>query len=407
MNQILDYNPNKSSGGRPSGGGSDGLVRIFAIGLILFAICLVIGGAYGVYNNREKEEKPAVTVTEAKIEVEQKEDVVVIRVSHDKAIEKLIYSWDSEKENNIKGTGEAQMETEIPLLAGTHTLNICVTDIDGVESTHQEEITSESGEDKIYPVIDLSITDDKKLKITATDETEIDFVTYRWNDGEEMKVEVSEEDNKKIEFEIEIFKGKNDLLIVAVDKNNNSTTETKSFTGVTKPDVTITISADKKMADIKCYHENGIKDIQLNINDIDYQIDLEGKTPTDVPFQVELVDANSTIKVVATSVDDTSTEVTETVVAEVIEDEINITIDGPAEEGVALGKVKINVPNGIKEIRLNINDVDYEVGLDVENPTDIEFDIPLTHGNNVVKVVVVGANGTEKEEIKEIDYRAQ
>ena len=208
-------------------------------------------------------------------------------------------------------------------------------------------------------------------------------------------------------MKIEIFKGKNDLLIVAVDKNNNSTTETKSFTGVTKPDVTITISADKKMADIKCYHENGIKDIQLNINDIDYQIDLEGKTPTDVPFQVELVDANSTIKVVATSVDDTSKEVTETVVAEVIEDEINITIDGPAEEGVALGKVKINVPNGIKEIRLNINDVDYEVGLDVENPTDIEFDIPLTHGNNVVKVVVVGANGTEKEEIKEIDYRAQ
>ena len=86
MNQILDYNPNKSSGGRPSGGGSDGLVRIFAIGLILFAICLVIGGAYGVYNNREKEEKPAVTVTEAKIEVEQKEDMK-------KIFKKLYYSF--------------------------------------------------------------------------------------------------------------------------------------------------------------------------------------------------------------------------------------------------------------------------------------------------------------------------
>ena len=40
MNQILDYNPNKSSGsGKASG--SDKVVRIFAIILIVFAVCLV------------------------------------------------------------------------------------------------------------------------------------------------------------------------------------------------------------------------------------------------------------------------------------------------------------------------------------------------------------------------------
>ena len=37
MNQILDYNPNKSSGGGTSG--SDKIVRGFAVILAIFAIC--------------------------------------------------------------------------------------------------------------------------------------------------------------------------------------------------------------------------------------------------------------------------------------------------------------------------------------------------------------------------------
>ena len=44
-------------------------------------------------------------------------------------------------------------------------------------------------------------------------------------------------------------------------------TETKTFTGVTKPDITVTIAADKKSGDVKCFHENGIKAITLKINE--------------------------------------------------------------------------------------------------------------------------------------------
>lgn len=403
MNQILDYNPNKSSGGGSSG--TDKIVRVFAAILFIFAVCLLASGAYGLYNNSKKIEEPVEKATTAKIEVEQKETTAIIKISHDKAIEKLIYKWDTEKENNIKGTGKPTMESEIPLLAGTHTLNVKVVDIDGVESTYQEEFTSEVGEDKIYPVIELSITEDKKLKITATDETEIDFVTYRWNDEEEVTVDVRDEENKKIEFDIEILKGKNDLLIVAVDKNSNSTTETKSFTGVTKPDIKITIASDKKSADIKCYHENGVKDIKLKVNDLDYDVDLAGQTPTDVSFTIELGEGNNTIYVAATSVDDTSTEVTEEVQAEVVEDEINISIE-KSEDGSAVGNVTINVSAGIKEIKLNINDVDYDVALGEEVLTDVNFQIPLVEGNNKVTLKVISVNGTEKEEVKEINYSA-
>lgn len=402
MNQILDYNPNKSSGGGSSG--SDKVTRVFALILICFAICLVCVGGYNLMKNKKEENTPVQTATQAKIEVEQKDAVVTIKVSHDKTIEKLIYSWDSDKETTLKGDGQSTMEEEIPLLAGTHTLNIKVTDVDGVESTYQQEFYSETGEDKIFPVIDLKVTDEKKLKITATDETEISYVTYRWNDEEEIQIDVSEEDNKKIEFEIDIYKGKNDIVIVAVDANNNSTTETESFTGVTKPDVTVTISADKKSVDIKCYHENGIKEIGLNINGTDYDVDLQGETPTDVSLPaIALAEGNNTVKVTARSVDDTVTELTEEVVSDPIVDEITLSIGDD-------GTIIVNVPNGIKEMKLNLNDMDYDIELGSENPTDITIDrtsIPFIEGNNKITVKVISSNGTEKEETKEINYQPQ
>lgn len=399
MNQILDYNPNKSSGGGSSG--SDKVVRVFAVLLACFAICLLVGGGIGLYKNKQKANVVVDEPTKAKITVEQQETKVIINVSHDKAIEKLIYSWDSEKETSVKGTGESTLTAEVPVIAGTHTLNIKVTDIEQVETTYEQEITSEVGEDKLYPVISLEVTDQKKLKITATDETSIDFVTYRWNDDEEQRIDVSE-DEQKIEFEIDILKGKNDLIIVAVDKNSNSTTEQKSFTGVTKPDIKITIAADKKTGEIYCYHENGIKEIALRINEIDYQVDIGTETPTEVTLPLpELTEEKSTIVVKATSIDDTVTEVTEEVVQDPPTDDITISIEQVAEKP-EVGNVIINAPAGIKEIKLNINDVDYDVGLGEEVLVDVNFEIPLVEGNNKVVLKVININNAEKEEIKEI-----
>lgn len=399
MNQILDYNPNKSSGGGSSG--SDKITRVFALILICFAICLVGIGGYNLYKNKKETVKPEQTATQAKIEVEQKDLVVKIKVSHDKTIEKLIYNWDSDKEMLLKSDGKSTMEEEIPLLAGTHTLNIKVIDVNGVESTYQQEFYSESGEDKIFPVIDLKVTDDKKLKIIATDETEIKYVTYRWNDEEEIQIDVSEEDNKKIEFDIDIYKGKNDIVIVAVDANNNSTTQTESFTGVTKPDVTVTISADKRSVDIKCFHENGIKEIELNINQQDYDVDLGGETPTDVTLpQIPLAEGNNTVKVLARSVDDTVTEVTEEVVSDVVVDEIDIAI---ADDG----NITVNVPNGIKEMKLILNNEEYGIDLGDEVLPEVNIsgaDIPFRSGDNDLTVKVISVNGTEKEETKKIKH---
>lgn len=409
MNQILDYNPNKSSGGGSSG--SDKVTRVFALILICFAICLAGVGIYNLMGNKTKTEAPTSSATQAKITVEktmstkeENKEVILIKVSHDKVIKKLIYSWDSDKETTLQGEEKSTMEREIPLYQGTHTLNIKVVDIDGVETMHQETIESETGEDQIAPEIKLSVTEDKKLKITATDETEISYVTYRWNDDEEIRVDVSEEDKKKIEFEIDILKGKNDIVVIAVDANNRVTTEPQSFTGVTKPDVTVTISADKKSVEIKCFHENGIKEIGLNINGTDYDVDLAGETPTEVALPpIELPALENDVWVSARSVDDTVTEVTEKVTKEPVEDEINLSIGDD-------GTIIVNIPNGIKEMKLNLNDMDYDIDLGTEPLVDVTIDksgIPYIEGNNKIIVKVVSNNGTEKEETKEINYEIQ
>ena len=162
MNQILDYNPNKNSNGGKSN--SDKIVRIFAAILACFAICLLVAGIYGIYKNNKNSTVATETPTEAKISVEQQDKTAIIKVSHDKAIEKLIYSWDSGKESSIKGNGESFMESEIPLVAGTHNLLIKVTDIDGHETSFEKEIISENGDDKINPLIDLKL-DGTKIKM--------------------------------------------------------------------------------------------------------------------------------------------------------------------------------------------------------------------------------------------------
>ena len=226
MNQILEYNPVKNSGGGSSG--SDKIVRVFALILIIFAVCFIVIGAYGFFKkNKPENDKVSQAPIEAKIQIEKLDTTAMISVSHDKAIEKVIYKWDDDKETTDKGDGSSEKKIEIPLPAGQHTLTVKVIDVDGAETVYKETINSENGTDIINPVIELE-PDGNKLRVIATDETEIAYVTYKWNNEEEVKIEERDESKKKIEFDIEILKGKNDLTVIAVDANQQTTTENRT-----------------------------------------------------------------------------------------------------------------------------------------------------------------------------------
>lgn len=303
MNQILDYNPNSKSS--KSSGGSDKVVRIFAIILILFAVVLIAVVGYGMVSNKKEVNEVAVQETKADIAVEVEETQATIKITHDKAIQKLIYSWNTSSERTIKGS-DKYMEETIDIPAGDNTLHIKVIDERGIETTRDEEVSAEQGVDIINPIIELSL-DGKNLKIKATDETALDFLTYRWNEDEEQTV-YAENESKEIETEVEILKGKNDLTVVAVDASSNTTTETKSFTGLTKPEITVTLSEDGSSIKIKAVHESGIESVSFNFNNKDYNVDIGNDTPKQMEFDQALEVGYNRIIVTVKSVDGTESK---------------------------------------------------------------------------------------------------
>lgn len=408
MNQILDYNPNKSSGGGKSSG-TDNIVRVFAIVLVLFAIFLVGSGLFGMYKNSKKENVSQTdTPTKAVITVERDENddtKAIIKVSHDKAIEKVIYTWDSDKDIINKGNGQPTMEIEISLPAGTHTLTVKVTDIDGNDTVYDEEIYSENGEDKVNPEIKTTVDQaTKEIVITATDETELDYVTYRWNDEEEQRQDVDPENPKEIKFNIEIPKGTNDLTIIAVDKNNNSTTKNDKYTGVTKPEIKITVSEDKKRIHIEAFHENGITELSLTINGqfIGNAELPEGETLTTVPIDWDLTEPKSTVVVKAKSVDGTETEATEEIVTEDDgQEDIEVLFEN-YEDTTEKVKLIIKTSSGISGGTVVINDQTFELPEAVHGLTETPaIDVPIAEGTTKVIVTVKTESGAEKTEEKE------
>lgn len=308
MNQILDYTPNKSAKKSSS---SDTVVRVFAVLLVIFSLCLLGSGLYSIFKNKESEKTTNVKPTYATIKAVQEEDKAIVSVTHDKVIESMVYRWNSDAERSVKGDGKKTLEKELDLPAGENTLYIKVIDVNGVETSYEEKFTAESGLDIMNPVISLNIVngeEEKMLKITATDETKIDFLTYRWNDEEEVKVEASEDNSKEITTEIPIMRGTNDITIVAVDSENNTTTETKSYTGLTQPEIVVTLSEDGSTLIIKTTHENGVKKISYTLNDKPYEAEFEGDNiQKEVEFTQVLDEGYNRLVLTVTSVDDTET----------------------------------------------------------------------------------------------------
>ena len=112
MNQILSMNGGMDT---PGGGNSNNYynnnrqsqpletgttVRIFAIVLIVFGLLMAIAGIVNIATvdrNQNVEEWP-------KFESEQLENNLIVIISHDKVIDKVVYRWNSETEKEIPGT---------------------------------------------------------------------------------------------------------------------------------------------------------------------------------------------------------------------------------------------------------------------------------------------------------------
>ena len=319
MNQILEFGTeNNGKAPRNSGGGgssSDKIIKVFAFLLMIIAIALIGSGVYSLTKNKkdtESSKREPVQTIEALINAEQDEEngKVVISVSSEITINKLIYNWDKGTEKVISGENKLTMDESIDLPAGTHTLTIKVIDSENHETTKSFSFEAENGIDTTPPEITLEITEQKKLLVTATDDTEIAFITYMWNEEEQITVEAEEEGQKQIKVELEIPKGKNTINVIAVDSSEtpNTKSATKTLDGVTKPGIDYSLSSDSSVLTLICTHENGIKNIFYTFNGKDYEANFEDDNiQTRVEFTQASEEGHNEMNLKVTSVNGTVT----------------------------------------------------------------------------------------------------
>lgn len=267
MNQILSTNNTSNKKTRNTGPADiKKVLKVFLISMLIFGVFLIGLGAYSIYKQNETENqeftKPVITIA-------QKDDeTVLLTVSHDKAIETIEYTWNDEETQKITGNGRKFIEQEITIPGGSNTLTVKAIDING-----QEISTSKEYETK--DIINIE-TSGNKLKITAENQTEISYMTYRWNEEEETKIEIN---SKTLEQEIDIPVGENTLTVILVDINNETITKEQKVKGVMKPTIEVTLDDAKENYLIAIKDETGLSKVDVIIRGKTIPVTVEeGKT---------------------------------------------------------------------------------------------------------------------------------
>ena len=268
MNQILSVEPpkpkkdkkekkQKMNYGYGSSGGTieiEKIVRFFAIILMIFGIIMIGSGSYSMYQNSittgNTEAKPTISVQEIS------ETQLQIEVSHSSPLQRVTYNWNGQDPVELEASGKRSITQTIEIPTGDNTLNVYAVDQDGKE-TNYSRLYSREG--------DISINfevDGANLKVTASGKNELSYMTYRWDEDEEQRVDIN---NPNLEYSIEIPMGQHTLTVSVVDINNTTETKKQEVKGVTKPTLEVTTDGSSNFV-IRASDDEGIKRVEVTID---------------------------------------------------------------------------------------------------------------------------------------------
>ena len=318
MNNMNSGN-NFNKGAKGPSTVSDKVVKVFAILMVVLAVALIVSGATSMLKNKKDANNANANANnnsqvqaEILAELNEEEGTVKLTINSSVAISKTIYSWDQGHDNVLAGERQTNMEEDIIVPYGEHVLHVQVTDEQNNKTTKDFTFNSATGIDTVKPEITLTVTEEKKLLITSKDDTSIAYVTYTWNEEEPIKMIPEVEGLREYEFEIEIPRGKNTIVVIAVDGSDvaNATTTSKVLEGVTKPVINYVLEEPGDKLQIICSHENGIQSIYYTLNGQPYQWQVgEGEeAPKELSFIQQAVEGHNEMTIKVTSVDGTVAE---------------------------------------------------------------------------------------------------
>ena len=283
MNQILSVEDTKKKNKKskkqkmPKNSGPiaiESILKFFAIAILIFGIFMIGSGSYSMYTNSQED----IANVKPTIQVEENETEISLRVSHSRALSKVTYKWNNDEEVELQASGKKDVSQTIEIPTGENTLTIYAQDENGQETTYQKSYTLEGD-----ITIDFAL-DGNNIKVTASGKNELSYMTYRWDEEEETRVDIN---NTQIEQSIEIPKGQHTLTVIVVDENNTTETKEQEVKGVTKPNLEITTDGSSNFI-IKVSDEEGLKRLEFTVNDTDkYKLELEGRTELEYQWPIE------------------------------------------------------------------------------------------------------------------------
>lgn len=288
MNQILstsNSDKNKKSGPIEI----HTVVTFFSIILIVFGIIMISTASYAIYKKSvDKNNIP----TKPSITEEQKDNkTILLKVTHDKAIDKIEYHWNNQATKTITGNGRKYIEQEIEIPGGTNTLYVSATDIEGQEISNEQTYETED-------IIKMEINNGK-VKVTAELETEISYMTYRWDENQEEKIDINA---TTVDQEIEIPMGEHTLTIILVDKNNETITKEQKVKGVVKPEIQVKLDDNKENFLITITDDSGLDRVEFVINGENKTIKAK-EEQKELKIKLPLKDGRNIVEITAYNLD--------------------------------------------------------------------------------------------------------
>lgn len=300
--ENFDNNYNYNDYEQNNHNGKKNVLIIFGVVILVFGLLICAFVAYRSISNKQKTqyEPPKVDITEM-------EEGVKISVESKSGISQIIYYWNDEETDVINANNSPTYEKMIDKRVGENTLNVIVIDGDNKEEKFSQVIENVASEPEIkYENVknDEGIT---VLRITATDENEMDYITYSWNGETPQKVTAQPGENT-IQTDIEIQRGENTLTIVAVNKDGIETKKSEIPVKASK-DPTIDVTKTGDIITMVVEHDMGFKKVEFILNGEIFTYE-EGRpgydsTQSKLEYTFHLKEGENTVTINAYSMEDT------------------------------------------------------------------------------------------------------
>ena len=280
--------------------GTTGIIKIFAIVIMIFGIAIVGNSAYAMVKSAQDSKNnkgPEVTT-------ERKGNSIKVVIKCEQGIRTMMYSWNDSTEKVIFGNNNTELEQELNIPTGENKLNITVVNSKGKQTKFVKNFIQEE-KDTIEPIIKIDNVN-SDIRIVVTDDTALDYIIYKYGDDREVKIEANEDDPTTIESLVTTKPGQYTLKIEAVDKAQNHATKEQEVKGVNKPIIDVVPDAtDPSYLIIKATDEEGLRMVSFYINDQEYKTDPNTSLNTKVfEWRQKVERGESTVRVNAYSINE-------------------------------------------------------------------------------------------------------